>query len=358
MPDKSKTTVDKPRGKYTIRDIARLADVSRSTVSLAINDSPKINPETKAKVLKVIEEVGYRPNQAARNLVSRESGTILVVAPQIDHVFSDWYFSEGLSGILDATTRLGRHLMVQLATEDFKKSSRALKLWREHIVDGILAIGALRSDEYIQEIAAAGCPVVLVNSMADGVSSVTAANQAGAIRVIQHLHSLGHRRIGHIRGSQDVTYASERLAGYLKAVTDLGLDPDPSLIVQGWFGQRSGAEAMTRLMGLSPRPTAIFAANDLMAIGAIEAANSMGLRVPGDVAIVGADDVQLARYVRPTLTTIRQSMYTLGEAAVEHLVAHIEGRKVYTPNVQVGMRLVIRESCGARTMGVSEESAH
>jgi LacI family transcriptional regulator len=141
----------------------------------------------------------------------------------------------------------------------------------------------------------------------------------------------------------------------MKALADIGLDFEPNLVVQGWFGQRSGAEAMTRLMGLDPRPTAVFVANDLMAIGAMEAARSMGLRVPEDVAVVGADDIQLASYVRPALTTIRQSMYTLGDAAVEHLVAFIEGRKVYTPNLQVGVRLVIRESCGARSPGTENE---
>jgi DNA-binding LacI/PurR family transcriptional regulator len=345
---KEKNPEEPPRGRYTIRDIARLANVSRSTVSLAINDSPKINKETKARVLEVIEQVGFRPNQAARNLVSRESGTILVVAPQIDHVFSDWYFSEGLSGILDAATRLGRHLMVELATESFKNSQRALKLWREQVVDGVLIIGALTTDSYVQEIASSGCPVVLVNSLSAGIPSVTAANQAGAIRAVQHLMSLGHKRIAHIKGSEQVTYASERLSGYLKAMEEHGAPLDPSWIVQGWFGQKSGAEAMTRLMALQPRPTAVFVANDLMAIGAMEAAESMGLSVPEDVAVVGMDDIQLAHYVHPGLTTVRQSMYTVGEAAVEHLMAKVEGRPVYTPVIQVGMRLVIRESCGAR----------
>lgn len=340
-------TPSKRRGGYTIRDIATMAGVSRSTVSLAINNSPKINSETKQRVMALIDEVGYRPNQAARNLVHRTSKTILIILPPIDHIFSDSYFSESLSGILDVATRRQYHLMVESATDLFKRENRALGLFRQHTIDGVLVVGNLNSDTYLLDLAAARCPVVLVNSHLDGIASVVGGNFQASVRAVKHLHQLGHRRIGHIRGSTDIWSACERTNGFLQAVKELDLEFEDGLITQGYFGQRSGRDAMKQLLARDRRPTAVFCANDMMAIGAMQAIKEADLSIPDDIALVGADDIQLGRYVTPQLTTIQQSMYSLGEGACEHLFSYLDNKKVYTPKLEIGLRLVIRQSCGA-----------
>ena len=199
-----------PKPRYTIRDVAYMAGVSRSTVSLALNDSPKINAKTKAHVLALIDELGYRPNQTARNLVRKQSGTICIILPKIDHVFSDYYFSESLSGIGEALTEQGLLLMVQLATPEFRDSGRALKLYRQGNMDGVLCVGNLTTDSYLAELANIGCPMVLVNSELGSIPNVVAANRQAAADAVKHLYARGHRRIAHIRGSEFVTTCSGR----------------------------------------------------------------------------------------------------------------------------------------------------
>lgn len=333
---------------HTIRDIAAMAGVSRSTVSLALNDSPRINSKTKQEVLELIERVGYRPNRAARNLVSRSSGVICVILPRIDHVVSDFYFSESLSGVLEALTQRGFHLLVEVATEEFKRGGKALKLYREGAMEGVLCVGNLTTDDYLVQLAGTGCPVVLVNSALNGVPNVIGANTDAAYRAVVHLNRLGHTRIAHIRGSEFVTTAVDRTTGYLKAVDELNLAKSDKLIGQGYFDQQSGYEAMKWLLSNSPRPTAVFATNDMMAIGAMHAIEYAGLRIPNDVAVFGGDDILLCQYVRPRLSTMRQSMFSIAQTACEKLFDLIEQRPIAN-STEIPLDLVIRESCGGGT---------
>jgi DNA-binding LacI/PurR family transcriptional regulator len=341
-----------PPKRHTIRDIAAMAGVSRSTVSLALNDSPKINAQTKAQILELIERVGYRPSQTARNLVRQSSGVICVILPQIDHVFSDYYFSESLSGIVEITTQSGFHLMVEVATDDFKRDKKALKLYRQRAMDGVLCVGNLTTDTYLIELAEAGCPVVLVNSSLPGVGQVIGANVQAAERAVKHLYDLGHRVIGHIRGSEFVTTALHRTEGYLRALDSLGLERSDDLMAQGYFDQRSGHDAMKWLLTRPQRPTAVFATNDMMAIGAMQAIREAAMRVPEDVALFGGDDILLARYVTPKLSTMRQPMYSIGQAACEQLFKRLQGEPA-DDSVEIDLRLVIRESCGAAAASIT-----
>lgn len=334
------------RARHTIKDIAQMAGVSRATVSLAMNGSPRINKKTRDKILNLIAEVGYRPNQTARNLVRRSTGTILVILPSIDHVFSDAYFAECLSGIVDVTTRRDFHMMVDLATPEFKQEMKALQLFHQGTVDGILCAGNLTTDMYLREIARAGCPIVLVNSSMAGVSRVIGANDRGAMAAVEHFHALGHRRIGHIRGPQFVTTAIDRTTGYLKALEKLGLDRDNDLIAEGFFDERSGYEAMRWLLTRADPPTAVFTTNDVMAIGAMRAIKEAGATVPDDIALFGGDDIQMAHLVTPPLSTLRQSMDVIGQTACEQLFLQIED-KPHRKAIEIDVELVIRESCGA-----------
>ncbi|MBX7244441.1 MAG: LacI family transcriptional regulator [Candidatus Sumerlaeaceae bacterium] len=341
----SKITAKK--GRHTIRDIAQMAGVSRSTVSLAINDSPKINADTKKKITDLIDKVGYRPNQTARNLVRRSTETICVVLPQISHVVSNAYFSESLSGILDVATEQGYHLLVKEASAEFKEGRQALKLFRQGLMDGVLVVGALTNDKYISELAAAGCPVVLVNSTLPGVDYVISDNETAAFKAVEHLHKLGHRRIAHIRGSEFVTGALDRTAGYLKALDAFGLPKLDNYLAQGYFDKQSGFDATKWLLTAPERPTAIFTTNDMMALGAIEAIRAAGLRVPEDIAIFGGDNIQLAPYVSPALSTLEQPMDQIAQAACQRLLNRMTGEPVGKPPV-IHLDLVIRESCGAK----------
>ncbi len=334
------------KARYTIRDIAAMAGVSRSTVSLALNDSPKINSATKAHIMELIERVGYRPNQTARNLVRQSSGIVCVILPKIEHVVSDTYFSESLSGILEVVTARNYHMMVEMATDVFKAERRANKLYRQGTLDGVLCVGSLTTDSYLAELAEAGCPVVLVNSSLPGVPDVVAANREAAAAAVRHLHRLGHRRIAHIKGSEFVTTAIHRTQGYFDAVRELGLPASPELVAEGYFDQRSGYLAMKWLLSHPGRPTAVFTTNDTMAIGAMEALAEEGLGCPRDVALFGGDDIDLARYVSPKLSTMRQGMFAIGQAACEKLFQRMAGEDVGATE-QIPVDLVIRESCGA-----------
>jgi len=335
-----------PKKRYTIRDIAEMAGVSRSTVSLALNDSDKINAKTKQKVLEIIERVGYRPSAIARSLVRQKAGVICVILPQLGHVVSDFYFSESLSGILDVVTAHGYHLVLEMATTEFKSRKKALTLYRQRVMDGVLCVGNLTTDTYLIELAEAGCPVVLVNSTLGNLPHVIGANVQAAYRAVTHLASLGHTRIGHIRGSEFVTTAIHRTEGYLRAVEDLGLEKSDDLLAQGYFDRESGYMATKWLLSHSKRPTAIYSVNDMMAIGAMDAIKEAGLRIPDDIALFGGDDILLAQYVQPPLSTIRQNMYLIGQLACERLFSILLDQPYEQPE-EVELELVIRESCGA-----------
>lgn len=341
--------VNREHGKkrYTIRDIAQMAGVSRSTVSLALNDSPKINPKTKAKVMEIIERVGYRPSAIARSLVRQRAGVICVILPQIGHVVSDFYFSESLSGILDVVTAYGYHLVVEMATPEFKSGRKALALYRQRVMDAVLCVGNLTTDTYLIELAEAGCPVMLVNSVLGNLPAVIGANRQAAYRAVEHLAQHGHKRIGHIRGSEFVTTAIHRTEGYLQAIKDLGLEMSDELLAQGYFDRESGYMATKWLLSHPRRPTAIYSVNDMMAIGAMDAIQEAGLRIPEDIALFGGDDILLAQYVTPKLSTIRQNMYLIGQLACERMFQILEAGAGASLE-EVELELVIRESCGTK----------
>ncbi|MGI8908354.1 MAG: LacI family DNA-binding transcriptional regulator [Candidatus Sumerlaeaceae bacterium] len=339
--------MQKRRSRYTIRDIARMAGVSRSTVSLAINDSPRINKETRKQVMQVIAETGYRPNHAARNLASRTSRTILVILPEMDQAFTDGYFSESLSGILDAGAAHDYHLMIQSATELFKRENRPLKLFRQHTIDAVLLLGNLQTDNYVREIAENGCPIVLVNGCFPGIPSIVGAAATAASDAVTYLHSLGHSRIAHISGNPDIWAVKQRTNGYHTAIETLQLDRDDTLVARGNCSARSGFEAMKQLLARDNRPTAVFCATDILALGAVDAIRESGLAVPHDIAVFGGDDALAARFVSPRLSTIQPLMYTIGESACEHLVRFLEGNSPQLLQIEVRLPLAVRQSCGS-----------
>ncbi len=298
--------------------------MSRSTVSLALNDSDKITAKTKERVLEIVRKVGYHPSAIARSLVRQKAGVVCVILPQIDHVVSDFYFSESLSGILEVVTRKGYHLMVEMATPEFKEQRKALSLYRQRAMDGVLCVGNLTTDTYLSDLAEAGCPVVLVNSSLPNLHQVLGANREAAYRAVAHLHSLGHTRIGHIRGSEFVTTAIHRTEGYLRAVRELGLEESDELLAQGYFDQRSGYLATEAAAKPQAAPHG-YLQRERHDGDRRDAGDSRGgAAYPAGYRALGGDDILLAQYVTPKLSTIRQSMYSIGQLACEQLFRILE----------------------------------
>jgi len=331
--------------KLTIRDIARLSGVSRSTVSLVLNNDRRISEETRIRVQEIIRQSGYEPNAMARGLARRRAGMVAVVIPRTtSHVFSDYYFSEAISGIGDVLAGRGYRMLIEMANEAFIHERAHHKLFREGQIDGMLIIGALKTDTYILEIAQR-FPVVLVNSVLDDIPSVSADNYQGMLLMVDYLASLGHRRIGYIGGLDITTVGAERTRGFREGLVAAGLPGDDRLVAWGNFSEESGLAAGRQLIAQEPRPTAIVAANDMMAIGVLRAAEEAGITVPGQLTLVGADDISLASYVRPRLTTLRQPMYDIGRSATELLlVLSGDGGEATELHTCMSTELVIRES--------------
>jgi DNA-binding LacI/PurR family transcriptional regulator len=327
-----------------------MAGVSRSTVSLAINHDPKIKEATRVRIWEVIEEVGYAPNAMARSLARLRSDIFAVVVPaNTSHVFSDYYFSEAMSGINDAITPYGFKMLLQPNNNGFVEDKHYLRLFRGRHIDGMLVLGALTDDSYVRALWRASFAVVLVNSRMDGVPCIAADNYNGAKKATEYLTSLGHQRIATIRGLMNTTVGIDRFEGYCAGLDENGSSFDPLLVADGNFSEESGRRAARELIG--QRPTAILAGNDMMAIGCIRALAELNVRVPEDIAVVGADDTLLARYFSPQLTTIRQSMYQIGKSSAEALIGMVTGDEIDPVHHTVPTELVVRQSCGAHPAG-------
>ncbi len=331
---------------YTLEEIARLAGVSRSTVSRVINHHPSVRPEVRERVWRIIREVGYHPHAAARNLATRRTHVVGVVIPEtLPKVFSDPYFPAVLRGISDTLTEHGYHLLLSLLSplqeEDFYR-----QVLRGRLVDGIIVLSAQITDPLIGRAHREGLPVVSIGRYAEpGVSYVDADNVEGGRMATEHLLRLGRRRVATIAGPQTMAPGIDRLEGYRLALQAYGVGLRPEWIAEGDFTEAGGYIAMRRL--LPAQPDAVFVASDLMAVGALKAIREAGLRVPEDIALVGYDDVELARFTDPPLTTVRQPISELGRVAVQLLLRQLEEGVREPQRVILPTELVIRSSCGA-----------
>lgn len=338
-------TSHRSRAPVTIRDVARAAGVSVATVSRAVNDSPLVTEQTRQQVAAIAEQMGYVPHGAARSLATRRTHTIGVLLPDLYGEF----FSEVIRGI-DLTVRAaGYHCLVSSARHDAMQLEAALRSMLGR-VDGVILMSPEFTGEVSRRALRGGFPVVLLNcpSPDPAFDSMTIANYEGAYAMVRHLAGLGHRRIAIIQGAAGNFDAAERLRGYRAAVKDTGAVADPALEAEGDFTEESGALAVTALLRLDQPPTAIFAANDCMAIGALSALRDAGVTVPGDIALGGFDDIPMARYVTPALTSVHVDISALGERTAARLLAKLEGpadaRRIRDT---LPATLVVRRSCGA-----------
>ncbi len=346
----------------TIYEVAKKAGVGIGTVSRVLNNSAQIAPQTRARVLKVINELNYQPHALAQGLARKKSLTLAVLVP----FFTGHFYVELLKGIQQATAQ-HRYDLILYSIEDLQDKDFYLKrALQQRRVDGVMLVSLPLSEVFAKDFQRRNLPLVLVDAFHPKFDSITVNNQTGAHTAVQHLIRLGHKRLAMITGHRSSNPAQLRHAGVQCALHEAGLELPESLIISSdvlaektvavndGFNKETGYLAMQRLMQLNgSRPTAVFVASDIQALGAMKAARESGLRIPEDIAIVGFDDIELSEYVG--LTTIRQPMFQMGQQAVERLMALIDEPGLPRQHQHIETELVIRESCGAKNK--NEESS-
>ncbi len=337
----------------TLDEIARRAGVSRTTASRVLNNGPNVRPEVRERVQRVIAETGYSPHPVARSLASQQSRVIGLVLPRRTEVlFNDPYFPRLTQGVAQACNDYDYTLalfLLQTAADEEKLYPR---LSRKGLLDGVVVQAGQIGDDLIMRLLTSNLPVVVAGRPfhPGEVSYVDVDNVTGAYTGVMHLVKLGHQRIATIAGEMETTAALDRKAGYCQALQDCNLPIDESLIVEGYFTEIGGYQAMQRL--LPQKPEAVFIASDTMALGALRAIHEAGLRVPQDIAIVSYDDLPPAMIAQPQLTTVHQPIHEFGIKAVELLLEVIKNGPIPPRQIMMETSLVIRQSCGAATREV------
>lgn len=336
------SSMAQPANRMTIRQIAELAGVSIATVSRVLNGRDDVAPETREAVRKIIREHGYTANRSARGLSAGRTGLVGVLVPMVFPA----YFAGILAGAAEALSERG--LQIVLSPTGGEHDREVSLLDRLHgLTDGSLIILPEESSDELERFVDEGYHFVVVDPLMpldDKIPSVSAANTSGADQAMRHLLELGHRRIAQITGPAGWVATEERRRGYRAALAAAGILPDPALEIEATPEIDSGREAGEYLLGLPDPPTAIFAFNDNTAIGAVEAARERGLSVPGDLSVVGFDDVEHATIVTPKLTTVRQPLAEMGRTAVSLLSRLLERQRFETLHIELATRLVVRES--------------
>lgn len=331
----------------TIYDVAREAGVSMATVSRVVNGNPNVKPLTRKKVLSAIERLGYRPNAVARGLASKKTTTVGVIIPDVSSLF----FSELARGIEDIATMYKYNIILCNSDQRLEKELQLINTLLEKQVDGLLFMGAEIKEDHLQALKSASVPTVLAATRdADNtLPSVTIDHFQAAYDATRELIDHGHKRIAMITGPMnDPLGGLIRYEGYKRALSDAGLPLDEALVAHGNFFYESGLKATAQFLALADRPTAVFAANDEMAIGAIHAAQDAGLQVPRDLEVIGHDNIRLVEMVRPRLTSVVQPMYDIGAVAMRLLTKYMNNEQVDEHVVLLPHRIEHRESTRPR----------
>ena len=327
----------------TIREIADLAGVSIATVSRVLNGRDDVSDETRASVRRVVEEHGYTANRSARGLSAGHTGLVGVLVPLVYPV----YFSEILSGAAEALYEQDMRLLLSPTGHQHDREVSLIDRLVHGETDGALVVLPEESSDELERLLDDGYRFVVIDPrlpLDARIASVSAAHTSGADQAMRHLLALGHRRIAAITGPRGWVATEDRRRGYHAALAAAGILPDPALELDSDFEIGGGRKQARVLLDLANPPTAIFAFNDNLAIGAIQAARARGLRVPEDLSVVGFDDVEHATIVTPALTTVRQPLAEMGRTAVSLLMRLLERQRFETLHVELGTRLVVRES--------------
>jgi LacI family transcriptional regulator len=335
----------------TIKDVARLSGVSSMTVSRVINGSDRVSPETRRRVEQAIAELGYVPSRLARGLIRQKTRTLALIVPDMANPF----FTLIVRGAEDVARRADYRIILCDTRADLTLERASVEEMLAHRVDGVaIAPVSDRSRTHLRRLAKFGVPFVLIDRTIPGVDSdiIVGDSVGGARRLVEHLIALGHRRIGMIVESDEVSTARDRRRGYEDALDGAGIPIDPTLLVRATVDPGGGFDGMRRLLELDDPPTAVFTVNNLVALGAIEAIRAEGLEVPDDIALVCFDDIEYASRLYPFLTVMAQPAETLGTLGMQLLLERIEGRAPQHNRVVVlPAQFIVRRSCGADSRG-------
>jgi len=325
-----------------MRDVAERARVSVTTVSHVVNETRPVSDGLRERVLAAIEELDYQPNVLARSLRRGKTHTIGMIVPDSANPF----FAAVARGIEDTSFENSHSLILCNSDGDLEKELLYTDVLVEKQVDGILFVAAGVSTEHINALQARRIPVVLVDrDIPDvAVDSVLTDNARGGWLATHHLIELGHRRIGCIAGPSDLTPSADRVTGYSQALAERDMSVDQALVAKGDFQYESGYQAARQLLAMDDPPTAVFACNDLMAVGVIAAAVEMGFQVPADLSVVGFDDVRLASFANPPLTTIVQPKHDMGVIAAKMLLERMRDLDMPPRRKTFDTRLLVRRS--------------
>jgi LacI family transcriptional regulator len=332
----------------TIKQVAREAGVSIATVSRVLTGNGPVLASTRARILEVAQRLRYVPHVGARSLATQRTQAIGVLLPDIHGEF----FSELIRG-LDRTAAAREYHLLVSGSHGGRESLEALLRTMRGRVDGMIVMTPELDGSALREAVPDGVPTVTLSSpAAPGVDSIEVDDHGGAEAMVRHLASLGHRRIAFLTGPPGNRDALERLRGYRDAVRALGLPRTAALVLSGDFDEESGRRAADDLLALDPPPDAVFAANDAMALGLLSGLTERKVSVPGDLALAGFDDVPLARFLCPALTTVRVPMQQMATLAIERLFERIDGKMVRTRRHRtLPTEVIVRASCGARYAG-------
>jgi LacI family transcriptional regulator len=346
--------------KVTIKEIARMASVSHTTVSRALNDKSRIRNETKEKILSIARELNYQPNFIARSLVMKRTKTLGLVITTIANPF----YTELALGIEATARELGYTIILSFTHSDLSIEKQSINMLRSKGVDGIIFSSAHIDDPNIVELAEEGFPIILVNRktyhpiIKEKVDYVGVDNILGGFLAVEHLVRLGHKRIGVIGGSSESSVGFERLEGGKRALEAYNLEKVDDYFLEGDFLKESGYQGGKRFLKMAEPPTAIFATNDYMALGVYQAMIEEGVRVPEDMALIGFNDIEFSAMKGVELTTIGQKKFEMGPLAVKTLVEKIEGREPqpFTEEIFLQPELIVRKTCGFHLKGYQIES--
>ncbi|MBM7704536.1 LacI family DNA-binding transcriptional regulator [Metabacillus iocasae] len=338
----------------TIYDVAKKAGFSSTTVSKALNNYSDVSEKTKQQILRVAAEMGYLPNAHAQSLSTKKSWTIGVMFSEANEVGMKHPFFNGvIESFRKYVEREGYDLI--FASRNLRNRDISyLEHFQYRAVDGIVVICSDSKDAQVREMINSTLPITVIDRMDPGCSVIHSDNVAGSSLAVHYLYSLGHTKIAHIAGDSKTDAGAARIRGYKDAMKQLHLPiPEEYLINGGLFSIKEGKHAMEQLLSLRDRPTAVFAAGDHMAIGAIEAVKEKGLSVPEDISIIGFDDIEMSSYITPKLTTIKQDTHLIGERAAKMLLNQITKKKKMIHSEVIPVELIIRDSC--RTISKKEK---
>ncbi|WP_438347946.1 LacI family DNA-binding transcriptional regulator [Paenibacillus sp. FA6] len=331
----------------TIYDIAKKAGYSPTTVSKVFNNYTDVSAQTRQTILQVAKELGYLPNAHARTLTTKKSWTIGVLFVESSGIgMQHPFFSAVIESFKQVAVSKGYALMF-ISKDVGGNKSGYLENCKIRGVDGVVVILSDYEDPYFQELLDSDIPCVILDYVTSQAHTVYSDNHEGSLLAVEYLHSLGHRRIAHISGGMNTFAGSNRVQGYEMAMASLALERQESYIVHStYYSIESGYAAMMGLLDLPDRPTAVFAAGDHLALGAMRAAKERGLSIPKDLSIVGFDNIELSQYITPALTTIAQDTVLMGHEAAEILIRSIDDPSLVLESVVLPVNLVIRDSCG------------